>query len=75
VIDPPDPTCTYLPTSAVANVYDPVFVPTAGAFRYPSVAVLCGSVYTYVDAAAGGLSVAVPELEPLILTPLLNVVT
>lgn len=30
VIEPPDPTCTYLPTSPVANVYDPVLVPTAG---------------------------------------------
>jgi hypothetical protein len=36
VIDPPEPTCTYLPTSPVANVYEPVFVPTAGMLLKPT---------------------------------------
>ena len=36
VIDPPEPTCTYLPTSPVASVYEPVFVPTAGMLLKPT---------------------------------------
>lgn len=36
VIDPPEPTCTYFPTSPVASVYEPVLVPTAGMLLKPT---------------------------------------
>ena len=36
VIDPPEPTCTYLPTSPVASVYEPVLVPTGGMLLKPT---------------------------------------
>lgn len=52
VIEPPEPTCTYLPISAVANVYELVLVPTAGKFKYPILEVMVGNVIVVASVPA-----------------------
>jgi hypothetical protein len=64
VIEPPEPTCTYSPTSEVARVYEPVLVPTGGMFLNPRVEVMSGKVIVVVPATAAALSVDVPLVEP-----------
>jgi len=65
VIDPLVPTPTNSPMSVSANVYDVVLSePDCGTFLYPSVEASGGKVYVLVPAAAGALSVAVPDDEP-----------
>jgi hypothetical protein len=63
VIDPPEPTCTYSPTSVVASVYEPVFVPTGGIFLYPKDDVISGRVKVMSEAKAAGTGRPVEEAD------------
>jgi hypothetical protein len=60
VIEPPEPTCTYSPTSAVVKVYEPVLVPTGGIFLYPTVdgkAVIALAPVKTVPVSSGNVTV------------------
>ncbi len=73
VIEPPEPTCTYFPTSVVANEYELVLVPDAGKFLYPTVNVSSGNVTVLSALKVAGVRIVsqlpVPPERPLISIP------